>query len=247
MADENTDLEAFFASKHEENTPSSEASISIEEEISDVNLEDEFAKLLENFISGDSKASEDNTLDSFITPTEPPQSKATKSTSMPSLDSFVTESSIDDAELDEIFKDNTPQEKQEENIFSDIKSLETQTFTDEQIKLKPEELELSTSFFNFREGILALANKKNLKTPKLDYKDEQLYPNYKPSIGKKIAQYLLSGWDILNRVDPENMKKLDPKATDEEYLIFAEQLIDTDINHNNQCTDNGVPERSTKP
>ena len=56
-----------------------------------------------------------------------------------------------------------------------------------------------------------------------------LYPNYKPSIGKKLAQYLLACWDIMNKYDPENMKRLSKDAGDEEYLAFAETLNDTDM------------------
>ena len=56
-----------------------------------------------------------------------------------------------------------------------------------------------------------------------------LYPNYKHSIGKKIAQYLLACWDIMNKYDPENMKRLSKDAGDEEYLAFAETLNDTDM------------------
>lgn len=226
MSEENTNLDAFFASNSEKTETSSEASISIEQEISDVNLENEFAKLLENFVNGNQETSSDaQTLDSFITPTtsNTPQNQTS---STQSLDSFLTISPKDNKDIDDVF---TAPEEKTKNIFSDVKPLETTVISEDKIKLKQEEQELATSFFNFREGILALAGKKNLKTPTLDYSDEQLYPNYKPSVGRKIAQYLLSSWDILTRYDPENMKKLNPKATDEEYLIFAEQLDDTDM------------------
>ena len=62
-----------------------------------------------------------------------------------------------------------------------------------------------------------------------DYTEEMLYPNYKPSVGKKIAQHLLECWDVINKYDPENMKRLSKDAGDEEYLTFAESLTDTDM------------------
>lgn len=227
MAEENTSLEAFFESKEEKTEASKDSSISIEQEISDINLENEFAKLLENFINGDEKpSSSEQNLDSFITPTTNTSQNKEEISSIPSLDSFVSTSSADNKDLDEVFASS---KENKENILSDTKPLETTTIPENKTKLKQEEQELATAFFNFREGILAIAGKKNLKTPTLDYNDEQLYPNYKPSIGRKIAQYLLSSWDILTRYDPENMKKLNPKATDEEYLVFAEQLDDTDM------------------
>ena len=96
-------------------------------------------------------------------------------------------------------------------------------------RLKQEEQELARAVANFQDGIVAMADKKNLKVPDTDYKEDMLYPNYKPSIGKKIAQYLLACWDIMNKYDPENMKRLSKDAGDEEYLAFAETLNDTDM------------------
>ena len=74
-----------------------------------------------------------------------------------------------------------------------------------------------------------LSMKKNLKLPNTDYEPDMLIPNYKPSIGKKIAEYLISCWDIINKYAPEDMKRLAPDADDEGYLSFAETLNDTDL------------------
>ena len=93
--------------------------------------------------------------------------------------------------------------------------------------LKAEEQELARAVTNFKDGVEAMAGSKNLRMPQTDYTEDMLKPNYKPSTGKKIAQYLLDCWDIINKYDPENMKRLSPEATDEEYLSFAEGLNDT--------------------
>lgn len=210
MSEEQNELDAFFTSSN--NTPQPE-----EKEISSSALEDEFSKLLNSFIeeSNSSTASTNKSLDDFLGPTEEP-----KDTSSPSsLDSFVTTSainSIDDDRINNLFE-NT------EDVGAPIQ------LTEEQANLKPEELELARAVANFQDGIYALSEKKNLKAPTTDYSDSQLNPNYKPSVGKKIAKYLLESWDILNKYDPENMKRLSKNANDEEYLIFAESLSDTDM------------------
>ena len=166
MAEENTSLEAFFESKEEKTEASKDSSISIEQEISDINLENEFAKLLENFINGDAKpSSSEQNLDSFITPTTNTSQNKEETPSIPSLDSFVSTSSADNKDLDEVFASS---KENKENILSDTKPLETTTIPENKTKLKQEEQELATAFFNFREGILAIAGKKNLKTPTLD-------------------------------------------------------------------------------
>lgn len=95
--------------------------------------------------------------------------------------------------------------------------------------LKTEEQELARAMSNFQDAIFAMTDKKNLSAPTTDYEESMLTPNYKPSVGRKIAQYLLDCWDVINKYDPENMKRLSKDANDEEYLSFAESLSDTDM------------------
>lgn len=95
--------------------------------------------------------------------------------------------------------------------------------------LKSEEQELARAISNFQDAIYAMADKKNLTVPKTEYEESMLIPNYKPSTGRKIAQFMLDCWDIINKYDPENMKRLPRDADDEAYLSFAESLNDTDM------------------
>ena len=138
------------------------------------------------------------------------------------LDSMVTETPNDSGGLDGMVTSD--------GISSDnlLDSMVT-TAPDEGAPnvLKAEEQELARAISNFSDGIKAMANNKNLKLPKTDYTESMLMPNYKPSVGKKIAQYLLDSWDIINKYAPEDMKRLSPDASDEEYLSFAESLNDT--------------------
>lgn len=200
-----------------------------------VNLEDEFAKLLNDFIGQDSKPQENTQtnapaapsnqagLDDFITP-EQNNSVSPQTVETTGLDSFVTTSSAapaansDNGELDGFV---TPMPATSETQSANIAETEN--------GLKPEEQELARAIANFQDGIYSIADKKNFKVPETDYTEEMLRPNYKPSVGKKIAQYMLSCWDIINKADPENMKRLSKDATDEEYLAFAETLSDTDM------------------
>lgn len=205
------------------------------EESSTVKIEDEFAKLLNDFINQDKeieKPQKEEALDGFL--------EQTRS----GLDSFITpseESKQEEPNTSSISvqqeQDNVKNSFSQETInnISDLASLQNITLEkqtvapEENTKLKDEEKELARAVTNFRDGIMAMAEKKNLKTPDTDYTEDSLYPNYKPSVGKKIAQYLLDCWDILNKYDPENMKRLSKDAGDEEYLTFAESLSDTDM------------------
>ena len=193
------------------------------EEQTDTSLEDEFARLLNNFIS-DSKETPIYSSSSF----QETSSSGSQGIAQNSLDDFantlLNSSTQESQNLDSFI---TPQNQTTSSSISEPSS--NSNSDDNPTKLKPEEFELSRAFFNFKDGILAIAHKKNLKTPSIDYQDKDLYPNYKPSIGKKIAQYLLNSWDVLNKYDPENMKRLSTNATDEEYLVFAESLTDTDM------------------
>lgn len=210
MAEEQS-LDAFL-NKSVEKT---EASNAVKEE-----SEDEFSKLLNDFVTQGKEAAEAATkgeykpipekenigLDSFLTSEE-----------KGGLDSFITQSSTDNNEesLDSMLTTITPTTQISQN--------------DDSGKMKPEEQELARAIVNFQDGVAALVEKKNLKMPQTEYREEMLIPNYKPSVGKKIAQFMLDCWDVINKYDPENMKKLSKTAGDEEYLSFAETLNDTDL------------------
>lgn len=224
MAENDMSLDAFIS------TPEAKTQ---EETTEMVNLEDEFAKLLNDFIGQSSKPAEEQKpetsveesmgLDSFITPTDvSPKGQASQAPSENvGLDSFITPtaapstSQSNGAGLDEFITAEQPAESESEAVSAS--------------GLKAEEFELARSVSNFQDGIYSLADKRNLKVPETDYEEKLLIPNYKPSVGKKIAQYLLDCWDLINKADPENMKRLSKDANDEEYLAFAETLNDTDM------------------
>ncbi len=214
MVDDDESLDAFLTSE----TSASGDKGDVAGNSSD--LEDEFAKLLNDFINQDKEPSklsveekiQEGGLDSFIT------------AGGSGLDSFVSETPVQEGTFDSL-----------DSMLSSAVVPPSESVVDEdssepeENRLKAEEQELARAVANFQDGMYALAEKKNLKVPATDYREELLIPNYKPSTGKKIAQYLLASWDIINKYDPENMKRLSKDAGDEEYLTFAESLNDTDL------------------
>lgn len=224
MAENDMSLDAFISQPEAKAQPDNVAEA--------INLEDEFAKLLNDFIGQDSKTStkedapvaqaEPQGLDSFITPENVSKSSVTQEKTPSSnvgLDSFITQTvPLSDT-----------QNAKEKNEANTAQSAEKSVVEKETNGLKAEEYELARAISNFQDGIYSIADKKNLKVPETEYTEEQLKPNYRPSVGKKIAQYMLDCWDLINKADPENMKRLSKNANDEEYLAFAETLSDTDM------------------
>jgi hypothetical protein len=205
MGDTIDGLDAFLNSGDNSQKTNNETS---NKDTSSINVENEFAELLNSFITQDTGGEEtkqDEGLDSFISAASFPESNSTSESNPDSIDSLLTAVKVETISV-ESNNNDTP-----------VKTL------------KSEEQDLARSISNFKDAIYTMADKKNLKLPETDYNEEMLYPNYKPSVGKKIATYLLACWDIVYRYDPENMKKLAKDANDEEYLTFAEGLNDTDL------------------
>ncbi len=174
---------------------------------------------LDDFITKEAPK-QDGGLDDFITQEAPKQAGG--------LDDFITkEEPQASAGLDEFI---TPEIASSQNgMFKDVSPVYTKKMSTVQTTLKQEELELSRAVANFQDGIRAISKKKNLVVPKTDYNETMLQPNYKPSVGKKIATHLLECWDLLNKYDPENMQRLPNNASDEQFLVFAETLKDTHL------------------
>ena len=272
MADENSGLDSFLTPEsNNQNTENKEQAQETE-----INLEDEFAKLLNDFVNQGNSTPAETTTDSPLDNLATPQNQSvsggldsfvteTPATPTGGLDSFVS-SAPDSAEavngLDEFVTQeteeqstggldsmvstpapsssssglddlvtSTPTSDSSTNTSEGLDGLvtpKTETTTEER-GLKEEEYELAQKIKNFQDSMTVISMKKNLKLPQTDYVPEMLIPNYKPSIGKKIAEYLLACWDIINKYAPEDMKRLAPDADDEGYLSFAETLNDTDL------------------
>lgn len=271
MANENSGLDSFLTPEdNNQNTENKAQNIGV-----GINLEDEFAKLLNDFVNQsntkpmETSAAPDNSLDNLVASQNQPASTGgldgfvTEAPATPSegldnfvsspttestggLDGFVTQepteqstgglddlvsapmSSASSGGLDDLV---TPDDNSQTGISGGLDGLvtpEAESATEER-GLKEEEYELAQKIKNFQDSMTVISMKKNLKLPQTDYVPDMLIPNYKPSIGKKIAEYLLACWDIINKYAPEDMKRLAPDADDEGYLSFAETLNDTDL------------------
>lgn len=240
MAENENSLDAFLTTKSDrEQTSDPELSSLRATDV--LNLEDKFTKLLDDFISQNknsepAKNPAKNTtetptpsegLDSFVTSPAQTVPNQTSTTSSTGLDSFVSPAKQAVPQGLDSFVTQADNPQNTGGLDSFIGGQKETAAPEKSNGLKDEERELARAVANFQDGVYALADKKNFKMPETEYTEEALKPNYKPSVGKKIAQYMLACWDIINKYDPENMKRLSKDATDEEYLSFAETLNDT--------------------
>lgn len=96
-------------------------------------------------------------------------------------------------------------------------------------ELGADESELAQAFLNFKSSINNLSQK-FLKIPfACKFTIDDLYPNYKPSMGRLLSQDLVIGWRILCDIFPDEVGKFPVSSTDEEFLNFAETLKNADL------------------
>ena len=150
-------IEGLDAFLNNENVEKKEANTSSNESNSS-NIENEFADLLNSFINSES------------TPEKIKQNDE--------LDEFLSSATteVDGESLDNLF--TAPVQKNNEKTIISSSAQEK--------RLKQEEQDLARSISNFQDAVITMADKKNLKIPETDYNEEMLFPNYKPSIGKKL-------------------------------------------------------------
>lgn len=95
--------------------------------------------------------------------------------------------------------------------------------------LGPDESELAQAFINFQSSVNKLA-KENLKHNfECLFSIDDLYPNYKPSLGRLISNDIVNGWVLLSQMFPNEVGKFSPSSSDEEFLNFAEKLQNQDL------------------
>ncbi len=93
----------------------------------------------------------------------------------------------------------------------------------------PDENELVQAYQNFMASINEIAAAHGLKMPDLVFEPERLVPNYKPSLGWRINEDTMHGWDIMLKSFPDEIASLSPNSSDEEFLNFAERQKDPDL------------------
>ncbi len=122
-----------------------------------------------------------------------------------------------------------PSVEQEEDI--DIPEPNTLSIRSEisALNLGPDELELAQAYANFIDPVSTIAAIHEISEPELIFKPEMMIPNYKPSVGKKIAKDAIACWDIMFQAFPDKLSMINPGASDEEFLNFAEGLSDQNL------------------
>ena len=97
------------------------------------------------------------------------------------------------------------------------------------LNLGNDELELSQAYANFIDAISAIALAHEIILPDFEFEVSMMHPNYKPSIGKKIASDASLCWDVMFQAFPDRFTTLNPLSSDEEFLNFAEGLSDQNL------------------
>lgn len=119
------------------------------------------------------------------------------------------------------------------NILPQKDDLEAQSDGHEENQDIPElgmdEKELAQAYENFLTAVTAIANIREIDLPEFLFHKQMLYPNYKPSIGRKITRDTLECWDIMLQAFPDKLSTIKPNASDEEFLNFAEGLSDQNL------------------
>lgn len=91
------------------------------------------------------------------------------------------------------------------------------------------EQKLYTAYRNYVEAIEAVSREQNIRTPTFHIKAQVLYPRYTPGLGNLISIDVLQGWDVMFEAFPQDIIKIQPHASDEELLDFAEQHTDENL------------------
>lgn len=103
-----------------------------------------------------------------------------------------------------------------------------QNSTEEEVvdSLELSEQKLYNAYCDYAETIKQIAIDKKLKFPSFHIKADNLYPKYTQKLGNLISLDVLQGWDVLFAAYPEEIIKIQPHASDEELLDFAENCPD---------------------
>lgn len=153
-----------------------------------------------------------------------------------SSDFPVIQDATDDSEDDfeKLLNDFISAEKEETSVQTEVRqeTLMSQESNETQVSSVAygvDERELAQAYQNFFSSVTAIAVAHKVKMPEMIFKPESLIPNYKPSLGRKINADIMAGWDVMLKSFKDEMASLSPNSSDEEFLNFAENLTDQDL------------------
>ncbi len=89
-----------------------------------------------------------------------------------------------------------------------------------------EERALYNAYNNFVNAINMMCEPANMPIPDFSLIPEQLIPRYKPRLAEQIKDEALAGWSIMLQLYPGQLDNLNPNAADDDLLSFAEKTPD---------------------
>ena len=116
-----------------------------------------------------------------------------------------------------------PQRQQSSSDEANERNLDNDDDDEELSMLKDNEKALFKAWKNFNDCVVQIADDFKIKPSLEEPEPMRLFPNYKPSIGKEIAQSTIKGWEVMIKAYPEIIEKISPDASDEQLLDFAEK------------------------
>lgn len=170
-----------------------------------LNDDDDFEKLLNNFInSKDDDTSHDT-------------------------ESSATSPFIQLNEDDQKINQEMSNEIEEDLAASLAAGKEEAIVSANQPNLGSDESELAQAFINFQTSVNKLSAEILKQKFESKFVIDDLYPNYKPSVGRLISADMVDGWLLLSKMFPNDIGKFSPSSSDEEFLNFAEKLNNQDL------------------
>lgn len=92
--------------------------------------------------------------------------------------------------------------------------------------LYEEENALYGAYKNFTSSINQMAKEYGLAEPDFSINAEMLYPRYKPKVSNAFIDESIKGWDIMLKAHGKELANLNPSASDDDLLNFAEHAQD---------------------
>lgn len=170
-----------------------------------LNDEDDFEKLLNNFINSKDDDTSHNTESSSTSP-------------------FI-QLNEDDQKINQEMSN----EIEEDLAASLAAGKEEAIVSANQPNLGSDESELAQAFINFQTSVNKLSAEILKQKFESKFVIDDLYPNYKPSVGRLISADMVDGWLLLSKMFPNDIGKFSPSSSDEEFLNFAEKLNNQDL------------------
>ncbi len=170
-----------------------------------LNDEDDFEKLLNNFINSKDDDSNYSTKNSSTSPF------------------------IELNESDKEINQELSNEIEEDLAASLAAGKEEAVASANQPNLGSDESELAQAFINFQTSVNKLSAEILKQKFECNFVIDDLYPNYKPSVGRLISADVVNGWLLLSKMFPNDIGKFSPSSSDEEFLNFAEKLNNQDL------------------